>query len=236
MKSREPEVAVGMGRGLSVRAHRQLIGYLGLLLPIVLYLMAGVRTTVGLQPWRLLSSVSAYYYTGAVSVFVGVLFALSLFLFAYRGYENEQIDRIIGKIAGVAALGVPLFPTKPPLESLGPSWWTPIMDTVHQVSAIILFGSFILFAVWLFRKSWIPRFRDRPREKQARDTVCLVCGIAMILGMIWALIASFLGGSIFWQETIAIEAFAVSWLAKGEAHLSLVRVARIVTNGGRGGV
>jgi hypothetical protein len=233
MKSRKPEVAVGTGRDLSVKAHRQLIGYLGLLLPIVLYLMAGVRSTAGLQPWRLLRSVSAYYYTGAVSIFVGVLFALSLFLFAYRGYEHEKIDRIIGKIAGAAALGVPLFPTKPPPGLLGPNWWTCIMDKVHQVSAIILFGSFILFAVWLFRKSRIPRFRDRPLEKQARDTVCLLCGIAMILSMMWALIASFFDGSIFWPETIAIEAFAVSWLAKGEAHLSLVRVARIVTHGGR---
>jgi len=233
MKSRKTDVAVGMGRDLSVKAHRQLIGYLGLLLPIVLYLMAGLRSTAGLQPWKLLSSVSAYYYTGAVGVFVGVLFALSLFLFAYRGYENDQIDRIVGKIACVAAIGVPLFPTKPPLGSLGPSWWTPIMDKLHLVSAIVLFGSFILFALWLFRKSRIPRFRDRPQEKQARDTVCLLCGIAMILGMIWAVTASFFGGSIFWPETIAIEAFAVSWLTKGEAHLSVVRAARLVTNGRR---
>jgi hypothetical protein len=32
-------------------------------------------------------------------------------------------------------------------------------------------------------------------------------------------------GSIFFQESAAIEAFAVSWLAKGEAHLSLARAA-----------
>lgn len=233
MKSKKTDVAVGMGRDLSVRAHRQLIGYLGLLLPIVLYLLAGLRSTTGLQSWKLLGSVSAYYDTGAVGVFVGVLFALSLFLFSYRGYVNDRADRIIGKIAGVAALGVPLFPTKPPLGSLGPSWWTPIMDKLHLASAIVLFGSFILFALWLFRQSRIPRFRDRPQEKRARDTVCLLCGIAMLLGMIWAVIASFLGYSIFWPETIAIEAFAVSWLTKGEVHLSVIRAARFVTSGRR---
>jgi hypothetical protein len=228
MKTQKTRVVVGMGRDLSVSAHRQLIGYLGLLLPVVLYLLAGLRLTTGLQPWKLLGSVSAYYYTGAVGVFIGVLFALSLFLFSYRGYEGDRIDRIIGKIAGIAALGVPLFPTKPPLVSLAPGWWIPIMHTLHLISAIVLFGSFILFAVWLFRQSRIPRFRDRPPEKRARDTVCLVCGIAMILGMIWAAIASFLGTSIFWPETVAIEGFAVSWLAKGEAHLSIVRAARFV--------
>jgi hypothetical protein len=233
MKDRKAKVVVGMGRDLSVRAHRQLIGYLGLLLPVVLYLLAGLRSTVGLLPWELLTSVSAYYYTGAVGVFVGVLFALSLFLFSYRGYENDRIDRIIGKIAGVAALGVPLFPTTPPLVSLGPSWLSPVMHKLHVVSAAVLFGSFILFALWLFRQSQFPRFRDRPPEKRARDTVCLVCGIAMVVGMIWAVTASFLGGSIFWPETIAIEAFAVSWLAKGEAHLSIVHAAQFVATGRR---
>jgi len=233
MKSPKAKVVVGMGRDLSVGAHRQLIGYLGLLLPIVLYVLAGLRSTAGLPPWELLSSVSAYYYTGAVGVFVGVLFALSLFLFSYRGYENEPVDRIIGKIAGVAALGVPLFPTTPPLVSLEPSWWHPAMHKLHVVSAIVLFGSFILFALWLFRQSRIPRFRDRPAEKRARDTVCLLCGIAMVVDMIWAVTASLLGGSIFWPETIAIEAFAVSWLAKGEAHLSIVHAAQFVTSGRR---
>jgi hypothetical protein len=219
-----------MGRDLSVRAHRQLIGYMGLLLPVVLYLLAGLRSTNRLHAWTLLGSVSAYYYTGAVSVFVGVLFALALFLFSYRGYIDDRADRIIGKIAGVAALGVPVFPTRPPLESLAPGWWTPVMHTLHMASAIVLFGSFILFAVWLFRQSRIPRFRDRPREKQARDTVCLLCGIVMMLGMVWAVIASSLGYSIFWPETLAIEGFAISWLTKGEVHLTVVSAARFLTH------
>ena len=35
------------------------------------------------------SSISAYYYSGAVSAFTGGLIAMALFLFAYRGYENN---------------------------------------------------------------------------------------------------------------------------------------------------
>jgi hypothetical protein len=233
MRGKKTVVTVGMGRDLSVRAHRQLIGILGLLLPIVLYVLAGLRPTEGLPSWNILGSVSAYYYTGAVGVFIGVLFALSLFLFSYRGYVDDRIDRIIGKIAGVAALWVPLFPTKPPLAALRPTWWTPMMEKLHAGSAIILFGSFILFALWLFRQSRIPRFRDRPVEKQARDMVCLLCGVAMILAVLWAAIASITGYSIFWPETVAIEAFAISWLAKGEVHLSIARAARFLTTGKR---
>jgi hypothetical protein len=230
MRSRKTQAVVGIGRDLSARAHRQLIGYLGLLLPILLYLLAGLRSTKGLEPWKLLTSVSAYYYTGGIGIFIGVLFALSLFLFSYRGYEGEKVDRFLGKVAGIAALGVPLFPTEPPLELLKPSWWTPIMDKLHLISATVLFGSFILFALWLFRKSRISRFRDRPKEKRTRDTVCLFCGIAMILSMIWAGVASVLKAPIFWPETVAIEAFGVSWLTKGEAHVPFVRIARILTS------
>src|SRR5215831_5852764 len=90
-------------RGLDARVHRQLIGYLGLLLPLLLYFVSGARPLSPLPRWHLLPSVSAYYYTGAVGIFVGILFALALFLFAYRGYEGESADRIVGSIGGLAA-------------------------------------------------------------------------------------------------------------------------------------
>lgn len=73
----------------SSNAHRQLIGLLGLMLPPLVYLIAGLRPTQGLPSWQLLSSISAYYYTGAVAAFVGILIALAVFLFTYSGYDNE---------------------------------------------------------------------------------------------------------------------------------------------------
>ena len=63
---------------LSSQAHRQLIGFLGLIFPFLLWLIAGWRSTEGLQPWQLLSSISAYYYTSAVSAFAGILIALAV--------------------------------------------------------------------------------------------------------------------------------------------------------------
>ena len=81
--------------GLSQRENRTVIGVLGLFLPVLLYVIAGLRPTTGLQAWILLNSVSAYYYTGAVGIFVGVLFSLALFLFTYRGYVGVWADRIV---------------------------------------------------------------------------------------------------------------------------------------------
>lgn len=213
---------------LSQQAHRRLIGVLGFLLPFLLYLVAGVRNTTGLTPWQFLPSVSAYYYTGAVGIFVGVLFALSLFLITYQGYEGEHADRVLGTIGGASALGVALFPTTAP-EGLSPaSWWTPASRTVHYVSAFSLFVVFILFALWLFRKSGTPKKSARPVSKQWRDRVCLWCGLVMIAAVGSALTALKTGGPIFWSEAIAIMAFAISWLVKGEAYQPVVDGARYV--------
>jgi heme/copper-type cytochrome/quinol oxidase subunit 2 len=213
-------------KDLSQRAHRRLIGFLGILLPVLLYGVAELRPTEGLASWSLLPSVSAYYYTGAVGIFVGVLFALSLFLLTYRGYEGEVADRVVGGLGGCAALGVALFPTAAPAGVSAPSWWATPLRTVHYVSAVVLFLSFIVFAMWLFRKSSSPRNEDRGREKRWRNTVYLLCGISMILSVLWAASSLITDAPIFWPETIAIIAFAVSWLVKGEADLPVRRVIR----------
>ena len=191
-------------------------------------------STAGVVPrWEPQWSVSAYYYTGALGMFVGVLFALSLFLFSYQGYKGVKADRIVGFIGGIAALFVALFPTaraRPacPRRPGGAS----TTAVVHYVAAVVLFLSFILFAIWLFRRSDKPRRRDRDPDKNFRDDVCLGCGLVMIACVLWAAIAKYLVKPIFWPESIAIVAFAVSWLAKGEAHLPWLRGAKKLMGGG----
>jgi len=164
---------------LSLQAHRRIVGLVGIMLPLLVYLWAGVRPTAGLPRWRLLWSVSAYYYTGAVE----------------------------------------------------PSWWTAKTGLLHYVAAVVLFVSFILFAVWLFRKSDTPRRRDRPPDKRRRDDICLACGLAMIACVVWAGVDSYVDRPIFVPESIAIVAFALSWLVKGEAHEPVIRAVRRLMSG-----
>lgn len=216
---------------LSQQAHRQLIGYLGLVLPFLLYLLAGVRHTDDLTDWAVLPSISAYYYTGAVAVFIGVIAALSLFLFTYRGYQGVAADRVVGSIGGAGAVGVILFPITSPSASLRLPWWKTWMVIVHYSCGVALFSSFILFAIWLFRQSEFAERSARPRDKRWRDDLCLWCGMTMIAAIAWAGWAEWHGGSIFYQESVAIEAFAISWLVKGEAHQSLARAARRLWSG-----
>jgi hypothetical protein len=212
---------------LSQQQHRRLIGYLGLVLPGCLYLVAGWRPTPALPTWELLPSVSAYYYSGAVALFTGVLSALSLFLLTYRGYEGVRADRVVGIASGAAAACVALFPTAAP-AGLELAWWRRWMGYTHLAAAVVLFASFIVFALWLFRLTAVVDRSQRPADKKRRDAVCLACGLVMLAAVVWAAIAGVEGRSIFWPEAIAIEAFAVSWLTKGEAHKPLVKVSRHV--------
>lgn len=220
---------------LSSHRHRQFIGYLGLVLPLLLWVIAGWRHTAGLPRWELLSSVSAYYYTGAVAAFVGILVALAAFLVTYRGYDNEykRSDRIAAIIASVAAIGVAFFPTCAPGNLALPSWWTPQTGTIHYISAAVLFSTFIFFSLFLFPKSKVRKGEPVPVDKRVRNLFYVSCGVVMLVCVFWAGSSYFTDAPIFWPEAIALEFFAVSWLVKGHADWTLVAGGRRTLHYGR---
>jgi hypothetical protein len=212
---------------LSNHAHRQLVGYVGLVLPILLWLVAGLRPTAGLEPpWQPLDSISAYYHSAAVSVLSGSLVALSLFLLSYRGYDNDygRRDRVLAIIAGGAALVVALFPTGAPDPVPPPSWWQPLTGTIHHVSAVVLFCSFVFFALFQFPQSkgkvsplQFPGVKSEQRDvgKWVRNWIYIACGVGMVICLAWAGGAALADKPLFWPEALALEFFAVSWLVKG---------------------
>ena len=212
---------------LSSHAHRQLIGSIGLVLPVVLWLISGWRP-LGEHPWVPLSSVSAYYYSGAVSAFAGMLVALALFLFTYRGYDNKysRRDRVAATIAGIAAVLIALFPTGAPADSLKLSWWTPRTGTIHLISAAFLFGSFIFFSIFQFPISSAEKTKPLPWDKKLRNIIYISCGVAIALCMVWVIYASFKGAPIFWPEVLALEFFAVSWLVKGRVYATVAAAGK----------
>jgi hypothetical protein len=196
---------------LSYLALRRAIGILGITLPLVLLLGALVIFQTRLQ-----SSISSYYYTGMRDVLVGILVAVGVFLFSYRGYPG---DATYGKIACVAAIGVALFPTTPQGKA------TDIARTIgflHLVFTIVFFAMLVIFSYFLFTKS------DQdplPPKKRHRNLVYRICGILMAICMVGIVIVFFLPDptlwlgdhAVFWLETAAIWAFGVSWFTKGEA-------------------
>lgn len=231
----EPLFAAREPDDLSSAAYRQLIGYLGLVLPFILCLVSGLRPTEGLPPWKVLESVSSYYYTGAVAAFVGVLVALGVFLVTYRGYKNEYRwrDRVAGVVAGIAAVLVAFFPTAVPIGLPALFWWTKLTGAVHYIAAATLFCSFIFFSLFQFRKSKRGSGKTLPTSKRVRNGIHIFCGVAMAVCIAWVGIASSMDAPIFWPEALALEFFAASWLTKGHADRTLIAAVRRASYYGR---
>ena len=207
---------------LSGDAHRRLIGWIGLLLPALLVVIAIERD--GLARWRSLESISAYYYTGAVAAFVGMLVALGLFLFTYRGFDNDyhKADRAVAIVAALAALAVAFFPTAAPTGVAPLGWWTRTTGVIHHVAAVVLFAMFAVFALWLFRMR-----KDGKTEIIGwRNKVFLACGLAIVACILWGGYNGYTAREIFLPESIALVAFAFSWLVKGYAAQALVSNVR----------
>ena len=94
-------------------------------------------------------------------------------------------------------------------------WWGDWINKIHTGAAIILFSTFAVFSLWLFRKT--APGEQPPADKERRNTIYLVSGIAIIVSMGWAVLAARAGRSIFWPESSALVFFAWSWLVKGQA-------------------
>lgn len=191
----------------SYLALRKAVGWIGILLPFVLAL--GVIIDSGKSD--LIPSISHYYYSVMGDVFVGAICAVALFMFFYCGYDKRD-DRA-GNIAGFFAIGLALFPTTQfhPTELIG---------YIHFACAAIFFLTLSYYSLFLFT---LTVEGEKPKgRKLARNRIYITCGVIMIACLIAIAIYSFVTDDttktrfIFWAESIALVAFGISWLTKGE--------------------
>lgn len=209
---------------LSTHRHRVVIGVLGAALPVLVGVIGWLRPvdpTLSVP----LSSISAYYYSGAVAVFAGILACLAVYFITYGGYDNPDRwkDRLAALTAAAGATCVALFPTDAPSKPLALPWWTKGLGIVHFISAGALFAAFIFFALVLFPKS-AKSGEQLPRDKELRNLTYRACGVVMLVCVVWAGVRAMQRKEIFWLEAVALEAFAVSWLVKGRAAVAAARV------------
>lgn len=201
---------------LSYLGLRRAIGILGVALPFVLVVGKLALQGPGLEP-----SISDYYYTVMRNVFVGMLCAIGVFLMSYRGYARS--DALAGNLACVAAVGVALFPTAP---ASNPTPLQQAIGGVHYGCAAAFFLILAYFCLALFRKT-DPSKPMTPRKRH-RNRVYATCGLVILACLAFlALYALALRGTalarldpVFWAEAIAVVAFGVSWLIKGETLLT----------------
>ena len=213
-----PRVAQRSGEEMvfSYLALRKTIGFLGLLLPFVVFLGALKFSQTTMQ-----DSVSGYYYTGMRDVFVGTLWAIGFFLFSYRGYD--YIDDLVTDAAGIFAVGISLFPTTPagPVSSVAQS-----TGSVHFAFAALFFVTLSCISLFLFTKKDSDPLKKQSERKPKRDFIYRVTGIIMLICIgliaiysaipnIQALLPSATSHPIFWLEAIADVAFGVLMGSQG---------------------
>ena len=200
---------------------RQMIGWLGLLMPITVRLGALIVEHI-----RTTDSISAYYYTGMRDVFVSTLVLVGVLLTCYR--TPARRDNVLSIVAGLAAIGIGLFP-------VGPTFATEILEKYPQMAEAKCYinrgflGFHFLFVTVFFALSfYLVYFRfdaftpPIPTEQKVkRNKIYKVCGAAMLAAFltIGILAITNKGASIFWPETVAVAAFAIAWLVKGQTIL-----------------
>ena len=224
---------------------RRAIGFLGLVLPVILvlgctFLILAFDCPESCGDKFFQKNLSNYYHTGMRNIFVGTLCVVGVFLLGYKGYKKEDdregeakglcaigaalfaTDDRAGDVAGVAAIGVALFPTA--------GGELTIIGVVHGVSTAVFFLMLAYFSLCLFTKTG--KSGKMKPKKIIRNRIYLASGYTILAAIVlvtllWLL--SRISGDFeayiepynpaFWLESVAVMAFGVSWLTKGEAIL-----------------
>ena len=200
---------------------RKIIGWSGLLLPWLVWLIA----------WSYQPSISDYYYTRSGILFTSLLTLVGAFLISYRGYDRktEKVsDNIITWVGGILIIIVALVPT--PFEWASCYCPTPICHNstlwgfIHFGSAAGFFACMGYLSIYRFTKG------DEPfeKDKRRRNRIYRTCGIGMwvILGIAGILIFIFdiseeFSHFVFWVEVVLLILFGTSWLVKGKGLVDL---------------
>jgi hypothetical protein len=205
---------------------RRAVGILALSLPFILACGAILLAIIGPRhelPQPLIQhSISDYYYTPMGNYLIGSLGAIAAFLICSRGYDLR--DEIAGYLAGTFTLGVALLPSVDPRIAehtrlqLG-------LQLAHTGFAALMFLTLAYFCLFLFCKSCPDR--QLTRRKQHRNKIYKICGfvivvcILVMVSLTLAPVARLLQpfDPLLCSESLALVAFGVAWLTKGEGLL-----------------
>jgi hypothetical protein len=210
----ENKIMTGDSQLISHMTLRKLLGFLGFLLPFIL--VFGAYFLDELQTIQ--DSISHYYYTEMRDVFVAIVSSFGLFLFSYKG-EAEK-DSILANIAGSFAICVALFPTN------RDGHCEALHCYIHFISATGFFAVLAYISYFIFTLSNKPP-ELQTAQKRKRNAVYKICGIVItVCILLLALYFVVFNQSsvlprytVFIFESIALFAFGISWLTKGEAIL-----------------
>lgn len=216
----------------SAKTLSRIIGVLGMLLPILLWLFLWI---VGNHA-KILPSISHYYFTRSNVIFIIVVSLIAVFLLVYK---KSKGGFVLSTLAAIGAFLLLLFPTNALIDeccdicnsvSIAYIDNSVFRNTLHYISAAIFLGSLAIMSLFVFTKDNREKLLHEPEsctpsKVKHQNIVYRVCGIVMVLALLVIVAGSFItdfktvydaNNLTFWMETIAVEAFGFSWLVKGE--------------------
>lgn len=231
---------------------RKAVGWLGMLLPFILLAGNYIMNTADVfnNEWffkieenyryesvdSFKSSVSHFYYTTVGEIFTGVLCAVALFMYCYKGHPLRKgdvglSDSTMTNLAGFFALGVALFPTSSDdliKDNLRNFLSSTNVGLIHYAFAGCFFIALSFMCILNFRRSaQQEKFGTGPD-----DPFYLKCGIIMLCYIALVPIFSlYLEPRFTWLKTIratfileaiSLITFGLSWLKKGRADFGWV--------------
>lgn len=226
---------------------RRAIGWLGLLLPFMLLIgnytvnsldilnnSFFIKTSCAAAAYEAGNSfkysISHYYYSTVGELFTGVLCAVALFMFCYKGHklrpgERGLSDSAVTNLAGFFALGVVIFPTGSDgciRDNMRIFLSSSNTGYIHFTMASLFFISLAVMSIVNFRRTdSIDSFGTKEHHK-----TYLICGIVMLVCLALIFVYSMWIETkfawldrihpVFCLEAIALIFFGTSWLIKGQ--------------------
>ncbi|MGH2808072.1 MAG: hypothetical protein ACRDKT_12455 [Actinomycetota bacterium] len=208
---------------------RLVVGFIGVLLPTLLFALDGFFLRGG---WLVRGSLSAYYHSGARDLFVGALCVTGFLLITYMAGQRATWDFVLSSTAGIAALGVAFLPTTRPnladdaplcgsdpipagCTQLQQAFGEMAVATIHYISAAI-------FILSLAAICFVFATREQKHvgsRKQARFH--RTCGVLILAAVAWVALGRLVSVEpfgltpLYVGEVVSVYAFGASWISKG---------------------
>jgi hypothetical protein len=200
------------------------IAVIAALFPLLLWL--GGRLYAGLP---LQESMSAYYHAANDGKsmrdwFVGILFAVGVFLYLYKGFSNKENYAL--NLAGIMAVGVAIFPKE---WNCGENCST---YSLHGVCAVLFFLC-IAFVCVRCSPDTLRLIEDEKIRAYFRRLYKTLAAVMLASPLIAFLLNALLrqySALIFYVEMTGIFAFAAYWLTKSK-ELSLTQAEKKALRG-----
>ena len=201
-----------MNRQINHKTMRVVIGAIAVLLAPTVYVLSDIGSA--------LTSISISYWTNSHDIFVGSLFAVGFFLFAYNGTGGgRDWEFYLSKASCLFATCVALFPTEGySNQDTPPTWTATIANAVNLEPVNIHYGSAILLFLCLIAMMWFFSDRARGKGKTGRAYFYRTVSILMLLGIIAIFIIGKIADfeyTVLLVEVWGLTLFGIGWLVAG---------------------